>query len=110
MASDLSSSHLRIESDLRKLRRVNRWQSLGYDGKMRCGVVPLAGMRPSEFFYFASYVLSGLVLPFSSFLFTLLEHYGLQLQHLLPHSITLVVIFVHLYEMYVCVRPSVHLF
>jgi hypothetical protein len=35
-----------------------------------------------------------------SFFFMLLEHYGLQLHHLLPHSITLVAIFVHLYEMY----------
>jgi hypothetical protein len=50
------------------------------------------------------------VLPFSSFLFTLLQYYNLQLQHLLPHSVMLVVIFMHLCEMYVCVRPSVRLF
>jgi hypothetical protein len=45
----------------------------------------------------------------SSFL-TLLEYYGLKLQHLSPNSIALVAIFVHLYEMYVGVRPSVQLF
>jgi hypothetical protein len=75
---------------------VIQWQSLRYDGKMRHGVVPLTGMRPDEFIYFASYALSGLVLMFSSFLFMLLEHYGLQLQHLSLHSITVVAIFVHL--------------
>jgi hypothetical protein len=56
------------------------------------------------------YALSRLVLPFSSFFFTLLEWYGLQLHHMLLHSIMLVVIFIHLYEMYVGVQPSVHLF
>jgi hypothetical protein len=46
----------------------------------------------------------------SSFLITLLEFYKLQLQHLSPHSLVLVVIFVHFCEMFVCVRPSVSLF
>jgi hypothetical protein len=50
-----------------------------------------------------------LVPPLSSFL-TLLEYYGLQLQHLSPNSIALVAIFVHLCEMYVGVQPSVRLF
>jgi hypothetical protein len=54
--------------------------------------------------------LAGLVPPLSSFLFTLLEYYGLQLQHLSPNSIALVAIFIHLCEMYVGVRPSVRLF
>jgi hypothetical protein len=73
---------------------------------MQCGIVSLTGMQPSEFVYFSSYALSGLVPPFSSF-FTLLEFYSLQLQHLSLHSITLVAIFIHFYEMYLCVRPSV---
>jgi hypothetical protein len=59
----------------------------------------LDGLWSGEFIFFTSYALSGLVLSFSSF--TLLEIYGLQLHHLSPHSITLVAIFVHLYEMYV---------
>jgi hypothetical protein len=41
---------------------------------------------------------------------TLLEMYGLQLPHRSPHSITLVAIFMHLYEMYVGVRQSMRLF
>jgi hypothetical protein len=50
------------------------------------------------------------VRPLSSFFLTLLEYYGLQLQHLSPNSIALVAIFIHLCEMYVGVRPSVRLF
>jgi hypothetical protein len=50
------------------------------------------------------------VLPASSFFLTLLENYSFQLHHLTSHAITLVVIFVHLYKMYVCVRSSVRLF
>jgi hypothetical protein len=56
-----------------------------------------------------AYALAGLVPPLSSFL-TLLEYYGLQLQHLSPNFIALVAIFIHLYEIYVGVRPSVRLF
>jgi hypothetical protein len=59
--------------------------------------------------FFTSYALSGLMLPFSSF-FVLLETYDLKLHHLSPHSIMLVAIFVHLYEMYVGVRLSMHQF
>jgi hypothetical protein len=72
------------------------------------GIVPLANMQPSDFI-FLLYALSGLVPPVSSF-FMLLEHYGLQLQHLSPHSITLVAIFIHFCEMFAGVRPSMRLF
>jgi hypothetical protein len=47
--------------------------------------------------------------PLSSFL-TLLEYYGLQLHHLSSNTIALVAIFIHLYKMFVGVRPSVRLF
>jgi hypothetical protein len=40
----------------------------------------------------------------------LLEFYGLQLQHLSPHSLILVVIFTHFCEMFIFVWPSVSLF
>jgi hypothetical protein len=71
----------------------------------------LDGLWSCEFIFFTSYALSRLVLSFSSsFFFTLLEIYGLQLHLLSPHSITLVAIFVHLYEMYVGVWPSMRLF
>jgi hypothetical protein len=107
MTSDLPPSCYQTENDLRVLRKTIEWQSLGYDSKMRHGMLSLA--HPGDFVYFSSYALSGLMPPLSSFLM-MLEHYGLQLQHLLLHSITLVEIFVHFCEMFVGVRPSVHLF
>jgi hypothetical protein len=66
--------------------------------------------QPGNFVYFLTYALAGLVPPFSSFFLVLLEHCGLQLQHLSPHSIMLVVIFTHFREIFVGVRPLVRLF
>jgi hypothetical protein len=92
MASGLPTSHYQSENDLRALRKAIGWQSLGYDSKMRCGMLSLA--YPGGFIYFSAYALAGLVPSLSSSFLVLLEHYGLQLQHLSLHSITLVVIFV----------------
>jgi hypothetical protein len=36
---------------------------------------------------FTSYISCGLALPISPFFLLLLEEFGLQLQHLMPHSI-----------------------
>jgi hypothetical protein len=66
-------------------------------------------MGPGDFVFFVAYALAGLVPSHFSFL-TLLEYYGLQLQHISPNSITLVTIFVHFCEMFMGVRPSVRLF
>jgi uncharacterized membrane protein len=70
--------------------------------------------QPGDFVYFSAYALAGLVPRSrhmsSSFFLVLLEHYGLQLQHLSPHSIALVVIFTHFCEMFVGVWSSVRLF
>jgi hypothetical protein len=86
------------------------WQAPGLTCKVKSGAMSLANMRSGDFVFFVAYALVGLVLPLSSFFLTLLEYYGLQLQHLCPNSIALVAIFVHLCEMYVGVRPSVRLF
>ena len=45
---------------------------------------------------FILHISTGLGLPISSFFLLLLEDFGLQLQHLTPHSILLTAIFVHL--------------
>jgi hypothetical protein len=60
---------------------------------MRHNTLPLVNLQPGEFIYFSCYAAVGLVPPVSSFLFTLLEFYGLQLQHLSHQSLVLVVIF-----------------
>jgi hypothetical protein len=44
---------------------------------MRCDTLPLTNLQPGEFVYFSCYAMAGLVPPMSSFLFTLLEFYGL---------------------------------
>jgi hypothetical protein len=110
MTSILTASRFWSESDLRKLRLLLGWQSSGYDGRIRCEAILLGDLWYSKFIFFTLYALAGLVLPFSSFFFMLLETYGLQLHHPSSHSITLVAIFIHLYEMYVDVRSSVRLF
>jgi hypothetical protein len=107
MASNLPTSRYQSENNLRAMRKAIGWQSPGYDSKMRRGMLSLS--QPGDFIYFSVYALAGLVSPFSSFL-VLLEHYGLQLQHLSLHSITLVVIFAHFCEMFVGVQSLVRLF
>jgi hypothetical protein len=92
------------------MRRLLSWQAPGFDGRMRRGTLPLVNLQLGEFVYFSCYAVVGLVPPVSSLLFTLLEFYRLQLQHLSPHSLVLVAILVHFCEMFVCVRPSVTLF
>jgi hypothetical protein len=59
---------------------------------------------------FVSYISCGLALPISPFFLLLLEEFGLQLQHLMPHSILQAAIFIHLCEMFVGVAPCTSLF
>jgi hypothetical protein len=84
------------------------WQSVEYDGKVRGRTIPLTDLQHGGIALFSSYALARLVLLVSSFLM-LLENYGLQLHHLTPHAITSVAILAHFCEMFVGVRPSVHL-
>jgi hypothetical protein len=77
---------------------------------MRHGTLPLNNLQPGVFIFFTCYSAVGLVPSVSSFLFMLLEFYGLQLQLLSPHFLILVVIFIHFCEMFVCVRLLVSLF
>jgi hypothetical protein len=108
MTSDLPTSCYQFENDLRALRKAIEWHSSGYDSKMRRGMLSLT--HPGNFVYFSPNALARLMPPLSSFFLMLLEHYGLQLQHLSVHSITLVAIFAHFSKMLVGVRPSVRLF
>jgi hypothetical protein len=109
MAAELPPSRFKTTSSLASLRRLMGWPTPGLACKVKSGAALLANMRPGDFVFFTAYALEGLVPSLSSFL-TLLEYYGLQLQHLPPNSIALVVIFIHLYKMYVGVRPLVRLF
>jgi hypothetical protein len=109
MAAELPPSRFKTTGSLASLRRLMGWQAPGLAPKLKHGAASLANMRPGDFVFFATNTLARLVPPLSSFL-TLLEYYGLQLQHLSPNSIALVAIFVHLCEMFMGVRPSVQQF
>jgi hypothetical protein len=82
----------------------------GLAGIIRVGAAPLGDLAAGEFVLFTSYISCGLALPISPFFLLLLEEFGLQLQHLTPHSILQAAIFVHLYEMFVGVAPCTSLF
>jgi hypothetical protein len=110
MAAELPPSRFKTTGSLASLRRLMGWQAPGLACKVKSGAASLANMRPGDFIFFTTYVMARLVPPLSSFFLTLLEYYGLQLQHLSPNSIALVVIFIHLCEMYVGVLSSVRLF
>jgi hypothetical protein len=86
-------------ADLVVLRRALGWQAPRYDSWLQCGTLPLVNLRSGEFIFFAYDTTAGLVPMVFSFLHTLLEFYGLQLQQLSLHSFILVVILIHL-----CVR------
>jgi hypothetical protein len=110
MAAELPPSWFKTTGSLASLRQLMGWQAPSLACKVKSGAVLLANMRPGDFVFFTVYALVGLVPSLSSFFLTLLEYYGLQLQHLSPNFIALVAIFVHLCEMYVGVRSSVRLF
>jgi hypothetical protein len=56
-------------------------------GGIRANSLPLGVLHRGEFVLFTSYISYWLVLPILSFFLLLLEEFGLQVQHLTPHSI-----------------------
>jgi hypothetical protein len=86
------------------------WSAPGLAERIYAGVVSLGDLAAGEFVLFTSYISCGLALPISPFFLLLLEEFGLQLQHLTPHSILQAAIFVHLCEMFVGVAPCTSLF
>jgi len=67
--------------------RLLGWTTPELARRIRAGFLPLTDLRPSEFVLFVLHVAAGLAPPISSFFLMLLEELGLQLQHLIPHSI-----------------------
>jgi hypothetical protein len=57
-----------------QVRKMLGLHSAEYDGKVRCGAIPLIDLRRSEIILFYSYALAGLALSVSSFFLTLLEN------------------------------------
>jgi hypothetical protein len=101
---------LQSKGQLDAVRRSLGWSKPEHAGMVRAGSSSLNDLVVGEFVLFTAYISCGLVPPASSFLLLLLEEFGLQLQHLTPHSILVVAVFVHLMEMFVGVRPCVPVF
>jgi hypothetical protein len=95
---------------LNLVRNLLGWSTPVLAGRIRAGATPLGDLAAREFVLFVSYLSCGLALPISPFFLLLLEEFGLQLQHLMPHSILQAAIFVHLCEMLVGVAPCTSLF
>jgi hypothetical protein len=98
------------ESQLDSVRRLLGWTTPELTGKIRAGSTPLNDLVAGEFILFNSYAMCRLVPPVSSFFLLLLEEFGLQLQHLTPHSVLLVAIFAHFMEMFMGVCPCTTIF
>jgi hypothetical protein len=98
------------EEALNLVRGLLGWSVPGLAGRIRAGAVPLGNLAAEEFILFISYISCRLALPISPFFLLLLEEFGLQVQHLTPHSILQAAIFVHLCEMFIGVAPCTSLF
>jgi hypothetical protein len=87
------------------VRNLLGWSAPVHAGRIHTSATPLGDLAAGEFVLLVSYLFCGLALSISPFFLLLLEEFGLQLQHLMPHSILQAAIFVHLCEMFVGVAP-----
>jgi hypothetical protein len=110
MASLGHPDRFQSEEALNLVRGLLGWSAPGLAERIHAGAVPLSDLAAGEFVLFTSYISCGLALPISPFFLLLLEKFGLQLQHLTPHSVLQAAIFVHLCEMFVGVAPCTSLF
>ena len=106
MASLARPCRILTEEELNTVRRLLGWSPQETAWGIRAGSVPLGDLRTGEFVLFISHICTGLGLPISSFFLLLLEDFDVQLQHLMPHSILLTSIFVHICEMFVGCGPA----
>jgi hypothetical protein len=110
MASLGHPDRFQSKGALNLVRGLLGWSASGLAGRIRVGATPLGDLAAGEFVLFVSYISCGLALPILPFFLLLLEEFGLQLQHLTPHSILQAAIFIHLCEMFVGVAPCTSLF
>jgi hypothetical protein len=110
MASLGHPDHFQSEEALNLVCGLLGWSALGLAGRICAGAAPLGDLVAGEFVLFTSYISCELVLPILPFFLLLQEEFGLQLQHLMPHSVLQAAIFVHLYEMFLSVAPCTSLF
>jgi hypothetical protein len=87
MASLGHPDRFQVEEALNLVRGLLGWSASGLTGRICDGAAPLGDLATGEFVLFTSYISCGLALLISPFFLLLLEEFGLQLQHLTPHSI-----------------------
>jgi hypothetical protein len=87
MASLGHPNRFQSEEALNLVRDLLGWSAPGLTGRIRVGAVPLGDLAAGEFMLFTSYISYRLALLISPFFLLLLEEFGLQLQHLTPHSV-----------------------
>jgi hypothetical protein len=108
------AAHLRRPSvsdeELKIVKKVSGLHTAENASRVRIGSLPLRDLRGDEAVIFTPYLLAGLAFPMSGFFVALLKFYGLRLQHLTPHAVLIVAIFVHLCEGFVGVEPCVRVF
>jgi hypothetical protein len=110
MATLVHPDRYQTEEALDLVRRLLGWGMPAFAGRIRAGTSSLSDLAAGEFVLFVPYLFCGLALSISSFFLLLLEEFRLQLQHLTPHSILQVAIFVHFCEMFVGVAACTSLF
>ena len=81
---------------LNLVRNLLGWGAPAFIGRIHASASPLGDLAAGEFVLFTSYISCELALSISPFFLLLLEEFGLQLQHLTPHSVLQTAIFVHL--------------
>jgi hypothetical protein len=87
MATLVRPERYQSEVALNLVRNLLGWSAPAFAGRIRVGATPLGNLAAGEFVLFISYLSYGLALSISPFFLLLLEELGLQLQHLIPHSI-----------------------
>jgi hypothetical protein len=87
MATLVRPDRYQTEATLDIVRRLLGWGTPAFVGRIRASTTPLGDLAAREFVLFLPYLSCGLALPISPLFLLLLEEFGLQLQHLTPHSI-----------------------
>jgi hypothetical protein len=70
--------------------------------------VPTPG--PGQIILFISFIRAGLCLPTSTFLYHFLHYFDISLNHLTLNAVLHLLVFVHLYEAFLGIIPSISLF
>jgi hypothetical protein len=101
----LPASRITAEMHLSLVRKI-----MPEDAAVRVGESRPRPWYPERSVHLLSFAMVGLIPPFSRFFHEVLDFYEIQALHLAPNAVMTLVIFAHLCEMFVGVRPTMRLF